>query len=608
MRTKVDGRRLALAAGTRVVHLRDAIHATSGRTRALFVAIAALACSAWSLLPDVNDVLNDWAGAMSSSTSGLLTGAFSGQLGSVAAGEWNVATAMTGKFGMVMGVVAVGLCAVEIIAGIITGDTHRIGYAVVWALLAWPATATAVWLIIRITGAVDQLAIGMLDSSGSAEAIALAFSTLLAGAAVQPLMLVVWAVVMWIPSLVLSLVMAFRNYSLLLLVGFAPAAVMSQGWRALRPVAAKWAQAVAALIVTKVFCAGILVLAMDLVTRVADLGAFITGVVGLWMACTAPAAAMAVMSWAGGHVSDAVASRASSAARNATAPARNAAGTTTNRMVDQAFSRVRESMAHRMTSTGKETNSAPKSAPAPNTKAASPSNGSAAAGPAKAAAGAGGPASGAAASTGGAGAAAGGAAGGAGAGAAGGAAAGASAGAAAGPIGAIAGAGIGLAKSGVDKVRSAVAGAAAQGTPDAASGHRPDAGAGQSGGDLRSAVAAMSSANDHMLTAPGSSHSPGSGDGASAPGLVGGSGGLPGGGGGSGASATIRTAPGGPGGGGAAPTPGAGESTGAAAPASPEQPSGRSSARTAPGPGTARSSAPRTSDGTGSGPSLFGGR
>jgi hypothetical protein len=600
--------------------LRRAVTHAPRRARAIAVAVVAAACSAWSLLPDVNDVLTDWSGALSGSTTGLLTGAFSGQLGSISAGEWNIATAMTGKLGMVMGVVAVALCGVQVIAAIVAGDHARLGYAALWALIAWPATATAVWLIVKVTAAIDALAIGMLSTSGSAQDIALVFTMLLANAGNQPFMLVVWAVLLWLPSLVLSLVMAFRNYSLLLLVGFAPAAVMSQGWRALRPVVTKWAQAVVALILAKVFAAGILVLAMDLVTGSPDLGALITGMVGLWMACMSPAASMAVMGWAGGQLADAGASRAGAGARRAgqaaAAPLRSAGQNATNRLVDQATHRVRESLKARATASKPVDNPAPAAGPNsndPGQQAAGTSGQSAGGAGAKATSGAG-----AAAGPAGASGAAGGAGAGAGGAAAGGAAGGASAGAAAGPVGAAVGAGAGLVKSGIDKVRGAVAGAAAQGTPDASSGQDTSAGrggAGESGDRLRSAVAAMSGANDHLLTAPGSSGPSGAGSSgmAGAPGTAGSAGS-------SGTAAesvvTARTAPGGPGGGRGGG--GSGEQRGGAqSAAGSNQPgpdaraadTGASRPRTAPGGGSVRRpSGPGSSSGGQSGPSLFGGR
>ncbi|WHP16600.1 hypothetical protein [Cellulomonas sp. ES6] len=600
----------------RAHRLRRAITRAPRRARALAVAVVAAACSAWSLLPDVNDVLTDWSGALSGSTTGLLTGAFSGQLGSISAGEWNIATAMTGKLGMVMGVVAVALCGVQVIAAIVAGDHARLGYAALWALIAWPATATAVWLIVKVTAAIDALAIGMLSTSGSAQDIALVFTMLLANAGNQPFMLVVWAVLLWLPSLVLSLVMAFRNYSLLLLVGFAPAAVMSQGWRALRPVVTKWAQAVVALILAKVFAAGILVLAMDLVTGSPDLGALITGMVGLWMACMSPAASMAVMGWAGGQLADAGASRVTSrAGQAAAAPLRSAGQTATSRLVDQATHRVRESMKARATASKPVDNPAPATGTNSNDPGQQPTGtpGQSAGGAgAKATSGAGAPAgaAGASGAAGGAGAGAGGA-------AAGGAAAGASAGAAAGPVGAAVGAGAGLVKSGIDKVRSAVAGAAAQGTPDASSGQDTSAGrggAGESGDRLRSAVAAMSGANDHLLTAPGSSgpSAGGSSGMAGAPGTAGSAGAS---GVAAGSVVTARTAPGGPGGGsGGGSTAERGGAQGAAGsnqpgPDAPAADTGASRPRTAPGGGSVRRpSGPGSSSGGQSGPSLFGGR
>ncbi len=65
-----------------------------------FVTVAAalgatVACSAFSLLPNVNDVMTAWAEAISDSATSLLRGAFSGQLGTISQQEWNIATAMT---------------------------------------------------------------------------------------------------------------------------------------------------------------------------------------------------------------------------------------------------------------------------------------------------------------------------------------------------------------------------------------------------------------------------------------------------------------------------------------------------------------------------------
>lgn len=300
------------------------------RAGGLLVAIVVCSGSWWdprSWVSDaINGMLETWAGGLASLAEGMLLGAFDGSLGTLNTAEWTVATVFTGRLGAVMGVFAVAFCAIEVIAGMAGRDPMRILKGALIAMFAWPLTATAAWATIKLTGVSDSLSTAILADSPAKELAARFFAPLRALTATNPpggaIVALVFALLVLLPTVLLSLVMAFRSFGLLVAVAFAPVALMTQGWAKMRGMARGWATIVGALLVTKPLAAGIIVISLELIESVPDMGALVMGVVGLWMAAFAPVAAASLFTFAGGEVAAAQGAASAQAGRHMVGTAR----------------------------------------------------------------------------------------------------------------------------------------------------------------------------------------------------------------------------------------------------------------------------------------------
>lgn len=300
------------------------------RAGGLFVAIVVCSGSWWdprSWVSDaINGLLEKWAGSLAELAESMLLGAFDGSLGSLSTGEWTIATVFTGRLGAVMGVFAVAFCAIEVVAGMAGRDPMRILKGTLIAMFAWPLTATAAWATIKLTGVSDSLATAILADSPAKELAARFFAPLRALTATSPpggaIVALVFALFVLLPTVLLSLVMAFRSFGLLVAVAFAPVALMTQGWAKMRGMARGWATIVGALLVTKPLAAGIIVISLALIESMPDVGALVMGVVGLWMAAFAPVAAASLFNFAGGEVAAAQGAASAQAGRHMVGAAR----------------------------------------------------------------------------------------------------------------------------------------------------------------------------------------------------------------------------------------------------------------------------------------------
>ncbi len=254
----------------------------------------------------LDTLMSGWARDLAQVAESMLLGAFDGSVGTLGNAEWTIATVFTGRLGAVMGVFAVAFCAIEVIAGMAGRDPMRIFKGAAVALLAWPITATAAWATIKLTNVSDSLSTAILSGSSAEEVATRFFVPLQVMLAANPaggsLIVMVFALFVLVPTLLLSLVMAFRSFGLLIAVAFAPVALMTQGWAKMRGMARGWATIVGALLVTKPLAAGVIIISLELLETLPDVGALIMGTVGLWMAAFAPAAAAGLFNFAGGEV------------------------------------------------------------------------------------------------------------------------------------------------------------------------------------------------------------------------------------------------------------------------------------------------------------------
>lgn len=273
------------------------------------------ACAPWDWQCKIDAWNEGWLEGLSATFAGLtesmIQGIFTGNLGSIGVGGWNAGIGTANKIGAVMAIVVVGLCGLQIIATLVAGQRAGILRAVVGALLAWPTCVAAIWVSIRLVGVVDGLASAMIDDSSVAtlsQLVDLAWlgSMVSGNPATVALVTLLFVFGVFIPTLGLSIVMAFRNYALVMAVAVAPVSLMVWGMAALRGMARGWTKVTVALILTKPVMAIALVVAAQMITEGVshiELGAFLTGVAGIVLACFSPFAAMGMVS-AGMAVAD----------------------------------------------------------------------------------------------------------------------------------------------------------------------------------------------------------------------------------------------------------------------------------------------------------------
>src|SRR5699024_3306728 len=264
-----------------------------------------LACQAGEI---VDSLLVFFANTMSTISWMLISTAFTGNAGTIEDNEWSIATAMTSRWGLVLLIVVVALVLVQMLMSVASGNIRQAVSAFVAGLLSWPTTLVAVWLTVILTGATDRLTVGILGSGGepSSSIIGRFFSGLenlpldaVAETGSKAFLVAAMTTITALASLLLSLMLVFRNFALICLVGFSPIAFMALPMTSIRSWAAKWAQAVAALILAKPIAAGMLVLAVDLTAAADGVFQWLVGIVAMAMAAFAPVITLRLFSFMG---------------------------------------------------------------------------------------------------------------------------------------------------------------------------------------------------------------------------------------------------------------------------------------------------------------------
>lgn len=264
-----------------------------------------LACQAGEV---VDSLLVFAANTMSTFSWMMIVAAFTGNAGTIEDNEWSVATTMTSRWGLVLLVVVVALVLVQMLISVASGNIRQAISAFVAGLLSWPTTLVAVWLTVIVTGATDRLTVGVLGSGSESAGglIARFFSGLedlplnaIEETGSKAFLLAGMLAVSTIAALLLSLMLAFRNFALICLVGFSPIAFMAMPLASIRVWAGKWAQAVAALVMAKPIAAGMLVLAVDLTAAADGIFQWLVGVVAMAMAAFAPVITLRLFSFMG---------------------------------------------------------------------------------------------------------------------------------------------------------------------------------------------------------------------------------------------------------------------------------------------------------------------
>lgn len=189
----------------------------------------------------------------------LLTGAFSGLVGSLSNDEWNIAITAANRIGWIMGFVNMALCIIGALHAAAKGSVADVVKSFAMAVLAWPLTAVCISVMITMDGIVGQVTHNILTVplNGSADDV---FGDSLVSNLVGTIVkttggfdLIIRAVVylvFFLSVLALAGMLAARDISLILLACVAPLPVMMTGWKVTRPAAAKWAQAVVGVLLS----------------------------------------------------------------------------------------------------------------------------------------------------------------------------------------------------------------------------------------------------------------------------------------------------------------------------------------------------------------------
>lgn len=280
--------------------------------------------------------LIDWLfKPLDSLCSNILTGAFSGMVGSMSNDEWNIAITVANRIGWIMGFVNMALCIIAALQGAVKGSVADVLKSFAMAVLAWPLTAVSVSVMITLDGIVGRITNRILtipldgegtagDPFGDSVVSNLISSTVKVTGGFDLIIRIVMYLAVFIATLALAGMLAARDITLILLAGIAPLPIMMAGWKTTRPAAAKWVSSVVGVLLSAPLSALVIMVgsALCYVAKTGDgwaesLFAALMGVATLFMACFSPKLIMPVVSFVGNNISADMQARGGTAGPNA---------------------------------------------------------------------------------------------------------------------------------------------------------------------------------------------------------------------------------------------------------------------------------------------------
>jgi len=251
--------------------------------------------------------------------SQLLTGAFSGLVGSMSNDEWNVAITAANRIGWIMGFVNMALCVIGALQAAAKGSVADVIKSFAMAVLAWPLTAVCISVMITMDGIVGQITHKILtvplNGAGTSDPFGDSIVSNLIGTIVKTtggydlLIRCVVDFVLFLAVLSLAGMLAARDISLILLACVAPLPVMMTGWKVTRPAAAKWAQAVVGVLLSAPLSAlvimvgsGICFVSKNNPNYAESFFPALMGIATIIMACFSPKLIMPTVSFIGENV------------------------------------------------------------------------------------------------------------------------------------------------------------------------------------------------------------------------------------------------------------------------------------------------------------------
>lgn len=266
--------------------------------------------------------LIDWLfKPLDSLCSNMLTGAFSGMVGSMSNDEWNIAITVANRIGWIMGFVNMALCIIAALQGAVKGSVADVLKSFAMAVLAWPLTAVSVSVMITLDGIVGRITNCILtipldgagtagDPFGDSVVSNLISSTVKVTGGFDLIIRIVMYLAVFIATLALAGMLAARDITLILLAGIAPLPIMMAGWKTTRPAAAKWVSSVVGVLLFAPLSALVIMVgsALCYVAKTGDgwaesLFAALMGVATLVMACFSPKVIMPAVSFVGNNIS-----------------------------------------------------------------------------------------------------------------------------------------------------------------------------------------------------------------------------------------------------------------------------------------------------------------
>ena len=176
--------------------------------------------------------------------SQLLTGAFSGLVGSMSNDEWNVAITAANRIGWIMGFVNMALCVIGALQAAAKGSVADVIKSFAMAVLAWPLTAVCISVMITMDGIVGQITHKILtvplNGAGTSDPFGDSIVSNLIGTIVKTtggydlIIRCVVDFVLFLAVLALAGMLAARDISLILLACVAPLPVMMTSWKVTR--------------------------------------------------------------------------------------------------------------------------------------------------------------------------------------------------------------------------------------------------------------------------------------------------------------------------------------------------------------------------------------
>lgn len=251
--------------------------------------------------------------------SQLLTGAFSGLVGSMSNDEWNVAITAANRIGWIMGFVNMALCVIGALQAAAKGSVADVIKSFAMAVLAWPLTAVCISVMITMDGIVGQITHRILtvplNGAGTSDPFGDSIVSNLIGTIVKTtggydlIIRCVVDFVLFLAVLALAGMLAARDISLILLACVAPLPVMMTGWKVTRPAAAKWAQAVVGVLLSAPLSAlvimvgsGICFVSKNNPNYVQSFFPALMGIATIILACFSPKLIMPAVSFIGENV------------------------------------------------------------------------------------------------------------------------------------------------------------------------------------------------------------------------------------------------------------------------------------------------------------------